>query len=103
MDKPNKVRNAERLLYISLAIGLLGIGLDVDFSWRDMAQLVFVIATYAILAIALPLFLIYKIGKGRNWARITFLILFIIFGIRYLGFCIFYRSCTSTSTFGYPD
>lgn len=73
---PPPVILADRLLWASLGLGVL----RVAFDWPDIervAPVAFVlpvmIVTFAVVA-----FLIVMMLKGRNWARIVFLALFVI-------------------------
>jgi hypothetical protein len=76
MLKPAVVRRAIGLLWASLAIGALKTPLD----WADLisrASVSFnafvIVSTFAVTA-----FFIWKIGQGKNWARIVFLMLFLL-------------------------
>jgi hypothetical protein len=75
-DRPRSVGTAVTLLWVSLAVGIAKVALDFAHL-RAMAPLGFtlfvLVATFAVLIL-----LVLKIAAGRNWARITFLILFII-------------------------
>lgn len=74
--RPEKVGTAVKLLYITLGIGVLRSIMEASMQ-AQMASPAFVMfITFFVLGI-MWLF-IYLIGKGRNWARITFLVLFII-------------------------
>lgn len=76
MEKPQSVRLAVNLLWASLAIGVVKSATDLDYLSRvgPAAFVFFVMAcTLAVMA-----FLFCKIGAGRNWARITLLVLFIL-------------------------
>lgn len=79
--RPNKVSIAITLLWITIAIGvirsimefsnLLEVAIARGFGPK------FVIFT-TFFALAIVAFLIFMIGMGKNWARITFLVLFIV-------------------------
>jgi len=75
-NKPANIRQAVRLLYATIGIGILRCILNVSqFSKEStIGSLAFVIAA----ASGIAWFLYYLIGKGRNWARITILILTLI-------------------------
>jgi len=75
-NRPDKVGTAVTLLYITLGIG--GVRSIMEASMNaQMASPGFVMfITFFVLGIIW--LLIHMIGKGRNWARITFLVLFII-------------------------
>ncbi|MBI1905595.1 MAG: hypothetical protein HYS20_05040 [Rhodocyclales bacterium] len=75
-QKPQSVSTAVNLLWASLAVGLVKMLMDfVHLS--GMAPAAFtnfvLVFTFALIG-----FLIFKISAGKNWARITFLVLFII-------------------------
>ena len=84
MQKPAAVHNAIRLLYLTLIIGAVRIPLE--HVWARLpsdprvppavlwASFIFSTAfTYGLL-----LWLIYKMDRGRHWARVTFLVLTVI-------------------------
>lgn len=76
ISRPKKVGTAVKLLYITLGIGVLRSIMEASMQ-AQMASPAFVMfITFFVLGI-MWLF-IYMIGKGRNWARITFLVLFIV-------------------------
>lgn len=72
--KPAEARLAIILLWIGFALGPVGSAFQVDFL-LSQAPLGFTmtvaLVTYAILAL-----FIHKISVGRNWARISYLVLF---------------------------
>ena len=74
--KPAQVARATTLLWFSLAIGAVIALLDLYFlqSLASAGFTVFVMA-FVLAIIAL---LIHKISAGRNWARITFLVFFVL-------------------------
>ncbi len=78
-SRPDKVSTALTLLWISLAIGVLNSIINFSNS-VDLAQgygsgfVIFV----TLFTLAFIAFFIYMIGEGKNWARITFLVLFIL-------------------------
>jgi hypothetical protein len=80
-NRPDKVSTAITLLWITIAIGIVSSTINFSASLKvaeasglGLAWLIFTLYfTFLFLA-----FFIYKIGQGRNWARITFLVLFII-------------------------
>ena len=76
IEKPPVVTRAAQLLYASIAIGfvssIVGIAYEISGS-----SIVFALAPL-ILFFGLFAFLVFKISKGRNWARITFLIIFLL-------------------------
>ena len=75
LSRPDKIRQAVTLLYVNLGIGVLIFIMEVPFSQRWQ-----VASVYFIMFIVLCIFwfFIHMIGKGKNWARITYLVLFII-------------------------
>lgn len=68
IDKPAEVKAAIRLLYVSLIVGVLN-------SLLFAKVPVFILFGWLILGLIWVL--IFMISRGKNWARITFLILFI--------------------------
>jgi hypothetical protein len=76
-SKPAAVGMATFLIYLSLAVGVL----KVVFDWGHLkasgrsANPIISVGAFTIVVIGL---LAWKMGQGRNWARITFLILFIV-------------------------
>lgn len=75
VQKPQPVGTAVNLLWASLAVGLIKMLMDFSHLSAAPAALTnFVLVfTFALLS-----FLIFKISAGKNWARITFLIMFIV-------------------------
>ncbi len=79
--KPKQVTTAVNLLWIIMGLGVISSiftfssSLEIaNVSGLGLRWLIFTLYfTYLLLA-----FLIWKIGQGRNWARITYLILFVI-------------------------
>lgn len=75
-QKPQPIVTAVNLLWASLAVGLVKMLMDFS-NLSGVAPAAFtnfiLIFTFALIA-----FLIFKISAGRNWARITFLVMFII-------------------------
>jgi len=76
--RPAEIARATGLLCLSLAIGAV----KVIFSWRlfqvvaeDAIGFPFILTTFIL---ALNVLLIWKIWQGRNWARTTLLVVFII-------------------------
>ncbi len=79
---PTQIHKATMLLWASLAVGLL-IGLIDSNTALKSASIFFVVSGVAIIML-LEIWLIYKIRKGRNWARITCLVLFIFVRVPYV-------------------
>ena len=75
-QKPQPVVTAVNLLWVSLAVGLVKMLMDFS-NLSGMAAAAFT-NFILIFTFALITFLIFKISAGRNWARITFLVMFII-------------------------
>jgi len=78
---PNKVFIAVTLLWLLFATSVISSIFNfsstlekVNASGVDLGRLIFTLC-FTLFFLA---FLIWKIGRGRNWARITYLILFII-------------------------
>jgi hypothetical protein len=74
--RPEKVGTAVKLLYITLGIGMLRSSMEVSMSAQKAPPAVMIFIALFVLGVLW--LLIHMIGKGRNWARITFLVLFII-------------------------
>ena len=76
LAQPSKVATAVRVLYATLGIGIIRSILE-SSRHAEASSIGFVLfITFFVLG--LMWFLIYMTGKGRNWARITFLVLFIL-------------------------
>jgi hypothetical protein len=75
-QKPQPVGTAVNLLWATLAVGL--IKSMMEFSLRS-AQATTLFTTFVlVITFALIGFLIFKISSGKNWARITLFVLFVI-------------------------
>ena len=77
--RPPRVGTAVKLLYITLGIGVLRVIMDPSMyaEYAELASPAFVtLITFFVLGVMG--FFIFMIGKGHNWARIAFLVLFII-------------------------
>ena len=74
--RPYKVTTAVKLLYITLGIGVLR-GIMGSSTQAEVTSPAFVMFIAFFVLVVMWLF-IFMIGKGRNWARITFLVLFIV-------------------------
>ena len=84
-QRPKNIILAIRLLWGSLALGALGVALSWDFAFsqtqmppdfpmdKNLFFLLIILFTYAIMS-----WVVLKISSGRNWARILWLIVFII-------------------------
>ena len=75
-QKPRPIVTAVNLLWASLAVGL--VKMLMDFSNLSTVAPAAFTNFILVFTFALSGFLIFKISAGRNWARITFLVLFII-------------------------
>ena len=73
IEKPATVSKATKLLYLTLIIGAVRSFLD----WSHLTKISSTSLTVFTLlfSFAIIWWLIYKIDWGRNWARITFLVL----------------------------
>jgi hypothetical protein len=73
--RPAMAELSVRLLWLSLGIGVVQVPLDWPFASRPFVTLsaFIVIFTFAMVA-----FFIWKIGQGKNWARIVFLLFFLL-------------------------
>ncbi|HLC90545.1 MAG TPA: hypothetical protein VJI15_02150 [Candidatus Nanoarchaeia archaeon] len=80
-NKPDSVSTALTLLWISLAVGVLNSIINfsnsVDLTKASGFGSGFVIFV-TLFTLVFMAFFIYLIGEGKNWARITFLVLYII-------------------------
>jgi len=76
VQKPQSVKTAVNLLWASLAVGLVKMLMDLS-NLSAIAPPAFT-NFVLIFVFAFNAFLIFKISAGRNWARITFLVLFVI-------------------------
>jgi FtsH-binding integral membrane protein len=76
LAQPSKVATAVRVLYATLGIGIIRSILE--SSRHAEASSIGFVLFITFFVFGLMWFLIYMIGKGRNWARITFLVLFIL-------------------------
>lgn len=74
--KPKPIVTAVSLLWASMAVGVVKMLIDFLY-YSALAPAAFtnfvLVCTFAFLA-----FLLTKISAGRNWARITFLVLFVL-------------------------
>lgn len=80
---PNRVRNAVALLWVSLALGLL-VSVIAPAPATSAASPVLVYSIILITTLLLA-FLVYKIGQGRNWARIIFVVMTVIGLVPYMS------------------
>jgi hypothetical protein len=75
-QKPQAVKTAVNLLWASIAVGL--IMMLMDFSNVSAVAPPGFTLLVLVSALALIVFLIFRISAGKNWARITFLVMFVI-------------------------
>ena len=73
--RPANVNISLKLLYTTLGIGVLRAALEFQ-TLAQQASIWFILFIWAVV-FGLTWFLIHKIGSRRNWARITFLVMFI--------------------------
>ena len=76
IQQPSQIHIALILLWISLGVGLLISLIDSNPALAGVSTAF--IVTVAVAVLAVMAFFIFHIGRGRNWARITFLILFLL-------------------------
>jgi FtsH-binding integral membrane protein len=74
-SRPDQIRTTIKLLYITLGIGAFRSIMEASVNTQIASPVFVMLITFCVLGIMW--LLIYKIGKGRNWARITFLVLFV--------------------------
>ena len=76
LKRPSDVTRAVQLLYASIAIGFVSsiFGITYEISGAS----IFFALVPLILFFGLFAFLVFKISQGRNWARITFLVIFLL-------------------------
>ena len=82
LQKPKQVIRAVTLLWVSLSLGVIVFLLDLRFVQATApgpAVWLIPIAVLGLLA-----FLIVSISSGRNWARIVFLVMFVLGALPYL-------------------
>lgn len=79
-ERPRQVGIAVALLYVALAVEMVrSILMPLDYVYFGLTKA----AVFAVqfTSLALPLLLIFLIGRGQNWARIFALIFFLITGV----------------------
>lgn len=76
VEKPVEVSRAVNCLWVSLALGFVKALTDMQHLSAQAAPVFtnFILVT----VIAIGALLIYKTGQGKNWARITYLVLMVI-------------------------
>ncbi|MAH21540.1 MAG: hypothetical protein CMO12_01865 [Thaumarchaeota archaeon] len=76
MQPDSKTAFAVRLLWISLIFGIIRAVLEITKIKEIIGMIIGV--GIALPIIAIIALLIYMIGKGKNWAKLTYLVLFIV-------------------------
>jgi hypothetical protein len=74
MDAPPAVKTAMKLFWISFFLTFLEMALDWEKMVGDVSTIAILIVTAIFCSIQIWLYL--NIARGRNWARITWLVLF---------------------------
>jgi uncharacterized membrane protein YqaE (UPF0057 family) len=74
--KPKKVQNAVALLYATLGIVLIQILFEFLFGVSHVQWIVFLAMFGPVFGFTI--FLIVMMNRGKNWARITYLVLFLL-------------------------
>jgi len=74
-QRPREITLATRLLWVSLLLGVLNSMLQWSYI-REKASVGFILTVQAGTLIIL-VWLVYQTGRGRNWARILLLLLFV--------------------------
>jgi hypothetical protein len=76
VERPSDATRAIHLLYASIAIGFVSSVVRLTYDFFGARIVVALIP--AVLIFGLFALLVFKISRGRNWARITFLVIFLI-------------------------
>lgn len=76
LERPTKIVHAQKMLYLVVGIGVIRTMITVIRHF-DVRSPYFLISTKSLLYVV-SLFLIYQIGKGRNWAKWSVVVLFAI-------------------------
>lgn len=74
IPRPDKVGLAVILLYVTLGIGLLRSLIEAPQQEASLGLIIF----GTLIGLGIMGFFIFMIGNGKNWARITMLVLFIV-------------------------
>jgi succinate-acetate transporter protein len=74
--KPSSIALAINLAWASLALGFVRLAIDYQHM-QSLAPVVVLISIF-VFVFVITAFLVLKMSAGRNWARITFLVLFVI-------------------------
>jgi len=75
-ERPKKVQNAVTILYVTLGIGIVRAVMEASAN-AEMAGVGFLMFV-TLVVFAVMVFLIAMIGRGRNWARITLPVFFLL-------------------------
>ena len=78
VPRPKKVTIAVTMLYVTLGVGYLFYFIQLLLTPNTFPR-TNMLCSFSLIffSLSISLLIIYKIGKGRNWARITFLVLLI--------------------------
>ena len=76
LERPTKIVHAQKMLYLVVGIGVIRTMITV-IRHADVRSPYYLIVTKLSLYVV-SLFLIYQIGKGRNWAKWSMVLLFAI-------------------------
>jgi hypothetical protein len=77
VGRPKIVNYAVNMSYAVLVLGFINILLEIPSTDKTSIS-ISILFISAIIIVGIILFLIISISKGKNWARITFLILFLL-------------------------
>jgi hypothetical protein len=77
VSRPKIVNYAVNMSYAVLVLGFINILLEIPSTDKTSIS-ISILFISAIIIVGIILFLIISISKGKNWARITFLILFLL-------------------------
>ena len=75
-ERPKKVQNAVTILYVTLGIGIVRTVMEASANVEMAGVGFFIVVT--LVTFAFGVFLFAMIGRGRNWARITLLVFFLL-------------------------
>jgi hypothetical protein len=92
-QRPKEVTRAIQVLWISLIVGAVSSILFLGLNSSGGEQLILLIGTG--IALGFRAWIIAKIAKGRNWARILFLV-FLILGLAFVVFSVLAMPVTQT-------
>jgi len=76
-ERPKEVTNAIRLMWTSTTLAILAMFLQAQRN-TDVAQMWIVMLVGAALGLAIAFWFIGKIARGRNWARMVYLVLTVL-------------------------